>query len=902
MPDERAQRLAELVKSAIEHGPERWDVFLEEECRSDPAMRAEIESLLKQQEHVTRFIETPALHLAAESLVRDGAFHAGQIIGDYEILSLIGTGGMGEVYLAQDRELHRKVALKFVRRGMDSDDILRRFQHEERLLASLNHPNIAQLYGSGVTADGIPFFAMEYVEGERLDQYCNERRLAMVERLKLFRKICSAVTYAHQHLVIHRDIKPANIRVTAEGDPKLLDFGIAKLLDAEGGQSSGQTLTLQGVMTPEYASPEQVRGENITTASDVYSLGVVLYELLTGQRPYRITSRRPDEIARAITEQEPTRPSTAVRGASFQLADKRNLESCATSKSLRGDLDNIVLMAMRKEPARRYASVAQFSADIGRHLDGLPVIARKDTWNYRTGKFIQRHKVGVAAAALIGLTLVAGIIATAWQAKRATREARLAAEQRDRAERRFEDVRHLSNALLFEIAPKIEHLEGATEARQSLLTQSLKYLDSLAQESGKDWALQSELAAAYEKVGDLQGNPTNPNLMVLTDALASYKKANAMRRKLLEKNPKDAEQRRSLANNYRVLGDLHWQTNEPDESLKNSQIALRLYTKLLAEQPGSTELRLAVAHATYDIGSLFSTNEKYAEAIPYFQKAIASAEELRRQFPNRLDVLTLLANAHQQMGVSLSWESKQKEGEAEMAKAIEIYEPLVAANPNDGNLPRGLYQTYLITSSVYENINDTLANEYAFKALQTAEKAVEKDPVNLRPKHFLAMACSRVGVTLTNIGKTAESVSYLEKAVSILQTLAQKETMNRRFKLQLGLALLRLGDARHKQGNFEGALQDLEKASAMYSDLVARDASDNASVKNFASVNKLLAETYKDLAVKSGNADKQSHEQMARKHFLRARDLLRQLEARSALSDFDRKMLEEIQVAAKKYE
>ena len=893
MPNEWAERVAELVKSAVEREPESWPAFLDQECGSDAAMRAEIESLLKQQEHATRFIETPALHLAAESLVRDGAFHAGQTIGDYEILSLIGTGGMGEVYLAHDRHLHRKAALKFVRRGMDSDDILRRFQHEERLLASLNHPNIAQLYGSGVTTDGIPFFAMEYVEGERLDQYCNERGLAMVERLNLFRKVCAAVTYAHQHLVIHRDIKPANIRVTAEGEPKLLDFGIAKLLDAEGGQSSGQTLTLQGVMTPEYASPEQVRGENITTASDVYSLGVVLYELLTGQRPYRITSSRPDEIARAITEQEPTRPSTAI------TKFKDNQKSAfINQKSLRGDLDNIVLMAMRKEPARRYSSVGQFSEDIRRHLEGLPVIARKDTVGYRTAKFVRRNKIGVAAAAVVFVTLVGGIIATAWQAKRATREARLAAEQRDRAERRFEDVRHLSNALLFEIAPKIEHLEGATEARQSLLTQSLKYLDSLAQESGKDWALQSELAAAYEKIGDLQGNPTNPNLMVLTDALASYKKANAMRRKLLEKNPKDAEQRRLLANNYRVLGDLHWQTNEPDESLKNSQIALRLYTKLLAEQPGSTELRLAVAHATYDIGSFFSTNEKYAEAIPYFQKAIASAEELRRQFPNRLDVLTLLANARQQMGVSLSWESKQKEGEAEMAKAIEIYEPLVAANPNDGNLPRGLYQTYLVTSSVYENINDTLANEYAFKALQTAEKAVEKDPVNLRPKHFLAMACSKVGVTLTNIGKTAESVSYLEKAVSILQTLAQKETMNRRFKLQLGLALLRLGDARRKQGNFEGALQDLGKASAMYSDLVARDASDNASVKNFASVNKLLAETYKDLAVKSGNADKQSHEQMARKHLLRARDLLRQLEARSALSDFDRKMLEEIQAAA----
>lgn len=507
----------------------------------------------------------------------------------------------------------------------------------------------------------------------------------------------------------------------------------------------------------------------------------------------------------------------------------------------------------------------------------------------------------MAAAAIITVTLIGGIIATSLEANRATREAKLAAQQRDRAEQRFSDVRRLSNALLFEIAPKIERLEGATDARQSLLTQSLKYLDSLAQESGEDRALQSELAAAYEKVGDLQGNPTNPNLMVLTDALASYRKANAMRQKLLEKNPKDAELRRMLANNYRVLGDLHWQTNEPGESLKNSQAALRLYTELLAEQPRSTELRLAVAQTNYDIGQLFSTNERYAEAIGYFQKVIASTNELRQQFPNRIDILTLLANAHQYLGNSFSWESKQQEGEAEMAKAIQIYEPLVAANPNDSKLPSQLYQTYLITSSVYEGINDTLATEFAFKALRVVEKTVEKDPVNLRAKNFLAIACSRVGVTLANTGKTAESVSYLERAVTILQTLAQNQTKNDRLKLQLGLALLRLGDAKRKQGNFEGALQDLDKAAAMYTDLVARDATDNASLKNLASVNKLLAETYKDLAAKSDNADKQSYQQMARKYLLRARDLLRQLEARNALSDFDRKMMEEIQAAVASY-
>jgi eukaryotic-like serine/threonine-protein kinase len=421
MPDQRAQRLAELVKSAVECEPEARPAFLDDECRSDPVMRAEIESLLREQEGSSEFLETSALHLAAKSFVREGAFRAGQTIGDYEIISLIGSGGMGEVYLAEDRQLHRQVALKLVRRGMDSDDIIRHFKREEHLLASLNHQNIAQLYGGGVSVDGVPFFAMEYVEGARLDHYCDEQKLTIPERLRLFRKICSAVSYAHQHLVIHRDIKPANIRVTPEGEPKLLDFGIAKLIDVDSAQSSGQTLTLQGVMTPEYASPEQVAGGSITTASDVYSLGVVLYKLLTGQSPYRTKTNRPDEIARAITEQEPERPSTVV----LRVGSESNHESPITnhdSRSLRGDLDNIVLMAMRKEPARRYESAAQFSADIQRHLEELPVVARQDTFTYRASKFIRRHRVAVAAAFLILLSLVGGIIATTWQAQAARHE------------------------------------------------------------------------------------------------------------------------------------------------------------------------------------------------------------------------------------------------------------------------------------------------------------------------------------------------------------------------------------------------------------------------------------------------------------------------------------------------
>jgi serine/threonine-protein kinase len=413
-------RLAELVKTAVELAPESRAAFLDEECYFDPAMRAEIETLLQQEEGLSEFIKEPALNFVAESLLGRGALSPGEIISHYDIISLIGSGGMGEVYLAHDRQLDRKVALKLVRRVLASDEMLRHFKREEHLLASLNHPNIAQLYGSGVTSDEVPFFVMEYIEGARLDHYCDEQKLSIPERLQLFRKICSAVSYAHQHLVIHRDVKPANIRVTAEGEPKLLDFGIAKLLGDETAVAE-QTMTLAGVMTAEYASPEQVRGESMTTASDVYSLGVVLYELLTGQSPYRTTTNRPDEIMRAITDQAPERPSTAMSRSQSDSSDNPR-SAIRNPKSLRGDLDNIVLMAMRKEPSRRYSSVGQFSADIQRHLDGLPVVARKDTFTYRASKFIRRHRVAVAAAFLISISLVGGMITTTWQAQAARHE------------------------------------------------------------------------------------------------------------------------------------------------------------------------------------------------------------------------------------------------------------------------------------------------------------------------------------------------------------------------------------------------------------------------------------------------------------------------------------------------
>ncbi len=436
MRPEQVERVAEIVERALEVEAAQRGAMIADLCAGDPELLGEVGSLLLFQEKARDFIEQPAVEKVAEMLADEcRELKAGDVLGDYKILSLIGEGGMGEVYLAEDTKLQRKVAIKLLKYGLGAPNFVRHFYREEQILAGLTHPNIAQLYGGALTANGLPYFVMEYVDGSRLDDYCREKfhqsgSNSIPQRLELFRRICAAVSYAHQHLVIHRDIKPANIRVTAEGEPKLLDFGIARLVDPETAAIAEQTMTYSVAMTPHYASPEQVRGENMTTASDIYSLGVVLYELLTGQKPYQISARTPAAIARAVTEREPTKPSTIVASGSG-----RWFTGWKRVPHLRGDLDNIVLKALRKEPERRYRSVSQFAEDIRHYLEGRPVTARKDTAGYRASKFVARNKVAVAAVSLIFLAIVGGTIAALWQGQIARRQRDVAERERLRAER-----------------------------------------------------------------------------------------------------------------------------------------------------------------------------------------------------------------------------------------------------------------------------------------------------------------------------------------------------------------------------------------------------------------------------------------------------------------------------------
>ncbi|MFQ5568492.1 MAG: tetratricopeptide repeat protein [Rhodothermales bacterium] len=502
------QQVEALLDVVLDLPPEARRAHLEEACGRDPALRDEVLSLIAAYEQAPDFLEEPVEDFGAWA----AQAWVGRTLGPYRLIRPLGQGGMGAVLLAEraDGQFQQEVAVKLARRDAASPAMLRRFRHERQILASLTHPNIARLYDGGVTEEGLPYLVMEYVRGVPVDRYCDAHRLALKERLQLFQVVCRAVQFAHRNLIVHRDLKPSNILVTDDGEVKLLDFGIARLLNPDFPLDvEALTRTGQYVMTPEYAAPEQVRGEAVTTATDVYALGVILYELLTGHRPYRFESRLPQDVERVVCEQPPEKPSTAVSRETvrMQTGTTRPVAQEAVSRArsmpveklrrrLQGDLDNIVLMALRKEPERRYSSADQFLDDIKRYLAGMPVLARKDTLGYRAHKFVRRHRWGIGVAVLVVLSLAVGLAGTAWQAANV-------AEERDRVRLEAAKAEQVKDFLvdLFEVSNP-EATRGDTITVREVLDRASQRIE---EELDGQPEVQAEMMATvgnvYQKLG-----------------------------------------------------------------------------------------------------------------------------------------------------------------------------------------------------------------------------------------------------------------------------------------------------------------------------------------------------------------------------------------------------------------
>jgi serine/threonine protein kinase len=825
-----AQRVDELYASAIELEPNKRAEFLTLQCNGDELLLSDLNSLLSfaEQADALNFMKDTALEVSAKRFVagQSDEDRSGEVFGRYKLLALIGEGGMGEVYLAEDTELNRQVALKLVRGSLPTKEILRRFHNERQILANLQHPNIAQLLDGGSTAEGLPFFAMEYVAGQPLNDYVNAKALSTSERLNLFRTVCSAISYAHQHLVIHRDIKPSNILVTPDGTPKLLDFGIAKLLSPADASTSEATATLLQVMTPEYASPEQVNGENITTASDVYSLGVLLYELLTGCRPYRFKSRKPEDLRSAICGQAPGKPSRAIKDFGLrnpeseigENSDSRtNPQTAARNlKSLRGDLDNIVLMALRKEPLRRYASVAEFSEDIRRHLEGLPVSARKSTLGYRASKFVSRNKLAVAAAALVLVTLFGGIAGT-------MREAR-------RANRRFNEVRKLAHVVLFDYHDAIAALPGSTQVREKLVKDSLEYLDGLAKEVGNDVSLQRELAAAYAKVGDVQGGITTPvgsvstsasNLGDTAGALDSQRKALAIRDRLARLEPANKEFQRELLYSYARVADLYITLGQPAIAVEYFGKASVIAKSLAAADPSNDVLSLELDQVYFALGKALGGPSTAnvgdtTKASEYLGKALAIDEKLAASHPGDVNYQQSLAASYNALGLMLS-AGGNLTGELEnYRKAVAIDEELVKSDGNNAFFRRELAVQYGNVGSSLVVMGDKAGALHSFRQAILLYEALEAaDPNDAGIKRNTAVGYRNIAVAMGGTGDRIGALENFHKALQLFEQLVAKDQNNADFRRQEGLTYLRISSFMSENGDLQSALTNAQQAKTL---------------------------------------------------------------------------------------
>lgn len=761
------EEIKALFNAALEKTPNERPGFLLSASGDNDKLRQAVARLLAAHDEDDAFMETPAAEMRANSpsAAQAEQFPDGARIGQYRVSREIGRGGMGTVHLAyrDDGEFRQQVAVKLVKRGMDTDMILRRFRYERQILADLDHPNIAQLYDGGTTEDGRPYFVMEYIEGEPIDAYCVKHDLDVAQRLKLFQAVCAAVQYAHQNLIVHRDIKTSNILVTAAGVPKLLDFGIAKLLDSSREESLTAAPLTMRALTPEYASPEQVRGDPITTASDVYSLGVLLYELLAGRRPYEVTSTRPEDIARTVCDTDPVPPSQAVTGEAATSIRRR----------LRGDLDTIVLMALQKDPRRRYASVQQLSDDIGRHLDKKPVAARRDTPGYRAARFVRRNRVVVAAGSTVLAALVIGLATTMWQAQ-------VARTERARAERRFSEVRTLATSFLFEIHDAIAPLPGSTPVRGLLVKRALASLDGLAKEADGDPGLQKDLAAAYERVGRVQGNSYYSNLGDTKGALISYRKSLEIRKKLALDNPQSLELQYELASGYGGLADMNSATGELAAAANDYKSAISIRRSLQTRNPRDTANVTSMAELYNFLGDTqgmdgYANLGDVSGALASYRQSVSLREGLAHQSPRNVDYAVGLANSLMNLGF-LSDVVGDTAGAALVRRSVDILEQVVATRPNDAPRRLELLSGYARLRSVLSGsgrLGDAIAVDR--KTIAMLDDMIGIDPENKLLRRNRSNMTNWLGRDLRASGRSDLALIQHRRALDMSEQLAKAD-------------------------------------------------------------------------------------------------------------------------------
>ncbi len=851
MTPQRYTQVKSLFQLVLEQPAPQRQHFLEKACGADHQLYLEVRNLLLADSSAANFLSHPPITPVSQLLEeanRQSDEHQPTQIGPYAIQRQLGAGGMGTVYLASRSDQHysKLVALKVIRHGSEQDRIIQRFRRERQIVASLDHPNIARLLDGGAAADGRPYFVMEYVEGHAIDTYCDQQKLSTENRLRLFCDVCAAVHYAHQNLVVHRDLKPGNILVKVDGVVKLLDFGIAKILTADPTTPTEHTDTSMRLLTPQYASPEQLRGEPVTTVSDVYLLGIILYELLAGHRPYPPQEGLTIELLHAMTSTEPEPPSAAlsriihsVTPAGHRqitknptiISSTREPSPATLKRKLLGDLDAIVLKALRRNPQNRYQSAAQLADDIRRYLAREPVSAIPDNPPYRLRLFLVRNRaLATTIAAALSLVLLFALIAA--------RQAHTARTQRDLAARRFEEARQVANSFLFEVHDTIAPLPGTAPARRLLAAKAVAYLNNLTKEATTDTTPKTELAAAWIRLGHLQGNPNHTSLGDLASAHQSYRTAHDILRALPQPRPLE------LATALEGLADLEATSGNTHTAREHYTAARQLLDSAAAPPAarsasyqglaatlaatGHPNDALPLARQSHHLAAT-ATNPRllatakthlaaietqlglYAEAKTNLEAALQITEQLNHTNPTDLHKrdLALILEHLAHLGRTLS----DPQAANHQQRSLALRRSLAAADPQDLQAQRH-FAYALLRQQDLPSLR---------QALSLLDPPSPTNPRNPTAQRDAALANQRLGDVLLATNQILQAIEHYRRFLQLTQQHQHTNPSNPHATQLLATAHRKLGEALPKLADPPGALDNLRRAVTLLDNAARQD-------------------------------------------------------------------------------
>ncbi len=776
-------QVKELYSAALDVDTGSREDFLSKNC-IDPAIRCEIDSLFRARLDVGEFLDDiSAVNAVKESFETTATDrHIGQLIGKYRIIREIGRGGMGVVFLAEREDFQHQVALKIIKRGMDSDAILQRFFRERQILASLNHPNIAKLLDGGTTDEGLPFFVLEHVDGQSIEKYCKD--LKEKEILRVFQKVCSAISFAHQKLTVHRDLKPSNILINSDGEPKLLDFGIAKLLDQTG---AVETQPNQRVLTPAYASPEQISGAIVGTASDVFSLGKILAELF--------------------------KRSSAVVAQRTRKVDV--------------DLQNILDMAVRDDLDLRYGSVERFSDDIDRYLQNLPVSAHRLSYSYRAKKFVQRNKAKAVLAVLLFLSLIGGLTATIIKANEARHE-------RELAEKRFENLRKLSDSFVTEIHGAIQNLPGSLPARQLLLRRATEQLDALAEESNNNRSLQAELAEAYFNLASL------PDMQV-DEKAAVFHKEIAIYEDLLQNEPNNPEYLKRLALVYVELGDTAKVRGSVADGLELGRSAVAIFERIAAGDPDNIPYAQNLRSGYLNLARFYFLEGNADESVQASRKALEIGERLRDLNDASADETLSLAQTHMLIGTALTTAGDYKTAIVELQTGLDTFAKAQTEKPNDTSINYYLWAASRRLAVAAELDGDRRkALNYANQALQIIESLLKTSGKDIGYHRNTAITHILIGQMLMSGRQPEIAVVHFRRALNLSEQVLVSDSEYFESKIDVARSKSNLGNALIKTGKKDEGLNLLRDSLRIYEQTSLIDVANAELQRDYASASSWL--------------------------------------------------------------